>query len=367
MFKVSRSKSLVNVSNSLLKAFDVPTFHDSYRVLDQIIEANRGKKICLFLFDGLGKTVLKEHRASAPFIYRNRLKAITSVFPPTTVAATTALLSGRYPCETGWLGWRQFFKADGQIVNMFSSLVSGTEEKFVPTTEERLPFRYIDDLINERTGAKTAVRIMGHRLFDHGQTDPLIFFNAVEEALADTYKFIYAYYPEPDHSLHDLGNGAPHIDEVIKGIDDGLVSVVKAHPDVLFLSLADHGHIDFKWAPLNEHPDFADTLEMLYFCEARASMVNVKKGREDDFLRAFNKYYGSDFELYSKEEIKSRHIFGYSDDTVPGFDDLLGDYLMVAVGARSFYECYDFEEMVSTHAGGTKREGLITLSVYNND
>mgnify|MGYP000561741422 CR=1 FL=1 len=31
-----------------------------------------------------------------------------------------------------------------------------------------------------------------------------------------------------------------------------------------------------------------------------------------------------------------------------------------------FFENYDSSGMLSTHAGGTEREGLINISVYNN-
>ena len=31
-----------------------------------------------------------------------------------------------------------------------------------------------------------------------------------------------------------------------------------------------------------------------------------------------------------------------------------------------FFENYDSSDMLSTHAGGTEREGLINISVYNN-
>ena len=367
MYKVSQSRSLVNVSNSILKAFDIPVYHNSYKVLDDIFEANPGKPICLALFDGLGKTVLKEHKDVAPFLYKNRLKTITSVFPPTTVAATTSVMTGLYPCETGWLGWRQLFKREGKIVDMFASVVSGSDDKFIPATTERYKTITFIDLINERWGDGSAFNLAGHTMFAHGKCDSKIYFEKLDATIKQGYKFIYAYYPDPDSTLHDFGNYSPEAAAAIKGINDNFEKVVKNNPDVLFISLADHGHIDFEWKALDEHPDFFETLDGLYFCEARASMVNIKEGRTEDFLAAFKKYYANDFELYSKEEIKAKQLFGYSEKTCAGFDDMLGDWLMVAVGPYSFFESYDYEDMKSTHAGGTKREGLLSLCVYNND
>lgn len=368
MFKVSKTSSLVNVSNSILKAFEIPTFHESYNVLDQIIETNKDKPICLLLLDGLGKTIIKEHKDVARFIYKNRLKTITSVFPPTTVAATTSVTTGLYPCETGWLGWRQYFKDTDKTVNMFMSLDSGDETPLIPSTRERFPTTTIMDLINAKWGENTAGDLPGHLLCEHDNYDVGVFFSRLSTMLKDGHKFIYAYCPEPDSTLHMCGNNSSQTSKIIKSIDDCLEKIVKENPDVLFISLADHGHIDIDNHPITEHSDLIMTLESPFtFIESRACAVRVKKGYHKAFEELFIKYYGDHYEMYSKEQVIAKQIFGYSINTVSGFENLLGDYLLVAKDSFTLVCDYDFEGMKSTHAGGTDREGLITLAVYNND
>ena len=44
------------------------------------------------------------------FIREHYLCTINSTFPPTTSAATTAFLTGKYPIETGWMSWTQYFE-----------------------------------------------------------------------------------------------------------------------------------------------------------------------------------------------------------------------------------------------------------------
>ena len=96
---LSKDASQVNFSNSILKHFNAETFHDSYKPLDEILERNKGRKIVLFLFDGFGKQIQEATKDCCPFIYSHGLLDLNTVYPPTTVAATTAVLSGKYPVE----------------------------------------------------------------------------------------------------------------------------------------------------------------------------------------------------------------------------------------------------------------------------
>ena len=281
MFEVSKDKSLVNVANSILKHFDIKTFHTTYEKLDEVLAKNKGKTIVLTLLDGLGDTILKEHAEESKFILKNKFDTITSVFPPTTVAATTSVLTGKYPCETGWLGWRGYFMDQDAIVDMFNSNITATSTVLTPTTWERYPVKHLKDYINEKYNEECAVNLMGHTMFEHGKYDAKVFFSKVDDAIKHGYKYIYAYYPDPDATLHGCGNYSKETSNTIKSINDNLEQLVKNNPDVLFISIADHGHIDIKLCSLDEHSDLYDTLATPYFCEARAGMINIKKGREN--------------------------------------------------------------------------------------
>lgn len=98
------NRNLVNVSNSLLRHYGLETFHPSLRELDAILDESKNKKICLILLDGFGKHIQELHSSSCRYILSHNKRTITSVFPPTTTSATTSLLTGKYPIETGWLG-----------------------------------------------------------------------------------------------------------------------------------------------------------------------------------------------------------------------------------------------------------------------
>ena len=55
------------------------------------------------------------------FIKKKLFKKISSVYPPTTVAATNSLLSGKEPIESGCLGWQQYFKQYDSHLQIFTS------------------------------------------------------------------------------------------------------------------------------------------------------------------------------------------------------------------------------------------------------
>ena len=122
--------TLVNFSNSILKKYHVDTFHESNKQIDDLIKDKR--KIVLVLFDGLGSYILSKHLSKDSFMFRNEFCKINSTFPPTTVAATNAFLSGKYPFENGWLGWSQYIKSENKVIDVFLNRISGTDNK-LPT------------------------------------------------------------------------------------------------------------------------------------------------------------------------------------------------------------------------------------------
>ena len=53
------NNSIVNLSNSILKKFNVNPFHSTIKEIDDLIKNK--DKIIVFLFDGMGKAILEKH------------------------------------------------------------------------------------------------------------------------------------------------------------------------------------------------------------------------------------------------------------------------------------------------------------------
>ena len=362
-------KNLVNLSNSILKHFGIAPNHETLKELDDILAKKENKKVMLFLFDGLGTYIEDLHLKEKHAIIKNRAIEITSVFPPTTVAATTALLSSKYPCETGWLGWSQYFPSIDHTVDMFSGRDSFTREVILPHPGNTyLPYESIIEQIGKLDNTYSN-RINPSRVEENGAKNIKEFFKMADIEIQKGEKtFIYAYWHDPDHTLHHKGVNSYKVHRIIKKINRKLSRFVKKHPDVFIITLADHGLVDTVRCFLDDHPDLYELMINDDFLDSRASFFRIKDVKENGkkFEELFKKYYQDDFDLYTKQEVIDNHFFGLG-TLHPLFTSLLGDYLAISKSDKRF-DCpkKGGSRSIANHAGGLKEERMIYVSIFND-
>lgn len=366
MEKLSKTNSLVNLSNSILKFYGLETYHESMKDVDSLLNSRKNKKVTIILLDAMGKVTMEYYKEYIPFIYSHIHKEFRSIYPPTTTAATTALLSGRFPIETGYVGWSQYFDKYDTIIDVFHSIASLSRENIIPSvTTSLLPYTSIIDLINA-TGKYTARQIMGfdYEKGDH-EYDLETFFNEADNAL-DNYDFNYIYHPLPDSHLHRCGFDNEVVPQTMRTLDQYVERLVKNHPDTLFLLIADHGMVNINIKYVGEFDDFASTLERPFFAiEGRFAGFFVKnKGK---FLEAYNKYYKDKYILKTREELLNENVFGYSEDKPNKyFLETLGDYFLLA-NSDACFSNRENSDLKGNHAGVTTEELALNLCVFNND
>ena len=105
----------MNVSCSILKHYGYPTKYDTILLCDRLLAKNY-RNIVLILIDGLGESIIERYHDVTANLRRDHVDTISSVFPPTTAAATTAVLTGEPPVVTGWLGWSTISKEDRSVI-----------------------------------------------------------------------------------------------------------------------------------------------------------------------------------------------------------------------------------------------------------
>ena len=371
-FKVNNENSLVNLSNSILKHFGVNPFHDTVPEVDALLKGH--KKVVVVLFDGMGQNITRLHLKENSYIRSNYVTTINSTFPPTTAAATTAFLTGKYPIETGWLGWTEYFKDYDRNLILFTSTDYNTGEKLVEDRENGIADKYFPtqklfSLIEENNKDVRAFNLSRYPIQNDGPKH--LMFDGVSK-LNKVLKendncFVYFYWDSPDREMHEKGIDSWTTHYQVKKAQRFIKKVTKKNPDTLFILLADHGHINVKFVDICEHEDLYSLTCKPMTLEKRAPSFFVKEGKEKEFEALFKKYYGEHFELLTKEEAFKNNLFGEG-KAASGVESVLGEYIAISLDEYSLFASKELKHMdlfKGHHAGGTKEERLIDISIFN--
>ena len=370
--KTYNENSLVNLSNSILKHFGAESFHDSIPEIDELLKGH--KKVVAVLFDGMGRNIVRSHLKEDSFIRKHYVKTINSTFPPTTAAATTSFLTGKYPIETGWLGWDIYFKDYDRNIILFRNTDYNTGELLIKEGEQNIADKYypttkIFELIENGKEHAKALAILRYPVQSNGPKNLCVSgVNQLTKALKENDKcFIYFYWDSPDREMHENGIEHRKVHHQVLKAEKFLKKAAKKNPDTLFIFLADHGHVNVKYFDICEHEDLYSLLSKKVTLEKRTAGFYVKNGKNAEFAALFEKYYGKYFELLSKEEVLKNEVFGIG-KIAPGAEDSFGDFIAISkreYGIVASKEMRHLDTYPGHHAGGTKEEREIDISVFN--
>lgn len=363
------NECLTNLACSISKYFGCSYSHNTLDYVDKLLEEKKPKNVITILFDGMGSYILDKHLDKASFFMKNKYKDITSVFPATTVAATTSIRTGLNPVETGMLGWTLYFdECDSTFVTFFGC--KKDDDTWTPLDDAKsyikkyLTKKEVTSRINEETNHKGYLVTPFN---DEGYKDLDDMFLKIENIInsSDDMKYIYAYNDEPDHSMHDYGTDDEYITELIKKREEKVYELSKKLKDTIIFVIADHGHLNEEDILLSEYPDFLECLKELPSIEPRACNFFVKDGMNQKFEELFKKYFGEYFNLYTKEEVINNKFFGDGEENEK-FRSELGDYLAISHSKKVFIYKGDYR-LKSHHAGNTKEEVFIPLIVIDTN
>ena len=353
--------SIAALACAILRHFGAPAPNPVCPALAGYLE-NAPRNVVLLLLDGLGQNILTRHLPPDSFLRRHQACTLSSVFPPTTAAAATALETGLFPAQSGWLGWSVFWPPIGQNVALYPNTTDdGTPaaevhigNTFLPVTQlvSVLRERGIDAISTYQQGAQTLEEIV-----DLVQT----------RCRAPGEHFVYAYLNEPDHHLHREGCGSEAVRQWLSRADEAMEKLENTCPDTLFLLTADHGFTDVEGLCLEDFPELEDTLLRKPSIEPRAMNLFLKPGRQAEFLRLWREILGEGYVLYSREEVLTRQLFGPGPNH-PMLESMLGDYLAVAVTRRTLFPNPSYlKSMKATHGGLTPEELTVPLIIWSSE
>lgn len=116
---ITYNDCIVNMINAVRLYLNISIHHPPNKQVYDWLNDNRFDQVVVLLIDGMGAWQMDTWCDNQGFLKVNRKANISTVFPPATSAATTALITGKMPCETGWLGWQQYFKEVDEHLIMF--------------------------------------------------------------------------------------------------------------------------------------------------------------------------------------------------------------------------------------------------------
>ena len=351
---------LVNLSNSILRSFGAKCKHQTLPCLDTVLDKGY-QNVVLMLFDGMGMDSLEHFLPEDSFMRSHLVRPISSVFPSTTTAATTSIVSGLTPYEHGWLGWSLYFKEIDKIVDLFPNTIK--DSNAVPAAEyhvaeKYLPYETIGQAITRAGQGRMEIvsNFEGHIVARHSEL-----FKTVRQLCGEPgRKFIYAYWFQPDAIMHKTGCYSKQSKEAVVRINKSVKELCAALSDTLVIVIADHGHINTRYQFVTDTPELVDMLVRPVAVEGRATAFYVKEECKAQFPEEFAKEFGENFLLLSREEVVAKKLFGDGVQN-PRFLESIGDYLAVAVSDVAIAYSQKSKLFVSNHAGLTEQEMNVPL------
>jgi hypothetical protein len=353
------NSSILSVASSVLAHYGAPANHKTLPQLDELLSKNY-KNVVVMLFDGMGTAILEKHLDENAFFRRNLRGVISSVFPPTTTAATMSIETGLSPIEHAWLGWSLYFCEIDANVSIFPNTLSGSGG--VPAADYHVAARYIPqkdifEKIKEATnGGVKAVRVSSFSDY-HSQSSAEICDTVKALCAEDGRKYIYTYWYKPDYDMHDLGTAHETVTADIKQFNDETEEMCRGLHDTLVIITADHGLVDTEWRFISDYPDVDVCLARKPSIESRAMTFFIKDGMQRQFETAFTKHFGGCYILLSRNEVFKKGLFG-GGTPHPKSLDFIGDYLAVAKGSISidYAPSAQHDLFKAAHAGMTEDE-----------
>lgn len=367
--RLSPDGSLVNLSNSLLRALGISGPHlDSLPKADEILarDQNRGKPIAFLMVEGLSASLLKRYRRKAPFLSSCVASTIEAVYPTTSLVNGISFLYAKYPMETGFIGDVQHFPRIGQYIDMSNGSVVGPNGGVGIDPRTLLKPETILDYVNAKTRADAASYVDGHAFRSDGRFSSGRFFTTLEERMKMPGNvFVMGDWPELSR-IFLAGKGVRReLSDALETLDRSIQALSKRNPEYVIAIAGDHGWVKAERVDIRKQKDFFDTLVdgRISLC-GRFASFRVKEGARGEFEKAFRERYSKDFERYAKDQIYRENAFGYGSQSAL-FDEFLGDEVLIAKKGKVLDDGTLDPSLRYACGGATREERILPLIFLN--
>jgi hypothetical protein len=331
----------------------------------------------LLLVDGLGRDLLAEHAADAPFLAAMPDAGPLRVgFPTSTPISVTSLGTGLPPGAHGTLGVR--FRVEDTLLDALT-WTEGTDdlrERFAPEAVQPRP-----TLFERAAAAGVRSTVVSDRAYrESGLTRSALRgatyrgVGALGDLAAETLTalaepgLVYAYHADLDQLGHLRGPGSLAWRWQLRQIDHLVALLAEDLPPGTVLAVTgDHGMVTVdRRHDADTHPDLL-LGEPMVGGDPRARLVYARPGSAPDVLAAWRATLGDDADVLPGEEAAEAGWFGPLDDGVRSrVPDVVAATRGTAAIVRSEGEPV-LARLPGQHGSRTDAERLVPLLVHAAD
>ncbi|WP_295832451.1 nucleotide pyrophosphatase/phosphodiesterase family protein [uncultured Microbacterium sp.] len=367
---------------SLSLPADPPRSRSLTGVVEQSIAALTGesewfapaRSAIVFLIDGLGSHNLAARRGHARFLgaVGGRKDIARTVFPSTTAAALSSLLTGTDPGVHGIVGYRARIPGTDTAPNQLHGWETDgldphtwqrSEPLFARRSAAGRPSFVVSRPSYTGTGF-TEATLRGAAFFPSDDLDERVRL-AADLAARHPGSITYLYAPELDTAGHRDGWESDRWTDALERVDAAarrLADAIDAHTGVLVT--ADHGMVDVpahKHVLLRAGDPRLDGVALLGG-EPRMLHLYTEEGRADAVASVWRESEAARAWVMTRDEAIAADLFGVVDDDVR---PRIGDVLVAARGRFAYYDDREADKrpqrMVGQHGSLTDEERTVPL------
>jgi hypothetical protein len=326
----------------------------------------------VFLIDGLGFELLRDHRHEAPFLHSllDGAQPATAGVPSTTATSLTSLGTALTPGVHGVVGFTTRIPGTDALLNalQWSKSVDAREWQPHPTAFARLAAAGVSTTaVNKREFAGSGLTVAGSRGATFVGADRIGERIAAVLAASETRPSLtYMYEGDLDWTGHRYGVASTSWRMQLSMVDAAAEQLRDVLPDrTRVVVVADHGMVDSppdQRLDVDDHPALTEGLVLLGG-EARFRHLYCRGGAVDDVVAAWRSVLGERAEVLTREEAVGRGWFG---EVTAAVRPRLGDVMVAARGDFSVLSSSAFPyeaRLIGLHGSLTPVEMLVPVLV----
>jgi hypothetical protein len=334
------------------------------------LELPEARSYVVFLVDGLGHELLRDHPDDAPFLHAHLGTPATVGVPSTTATSLTSLGTGLPPGTHGVVGFTSRIPGTEDLLNALYWSKSVDPRAWQPheTAFGRLAAAGVSTtVVNRRDFAETGLTVAGFRGADFVGADKVgERLAAAQAAAARTPSVTYLYDGDLDWTGHRYGVASPQWEQQLSMIDaaaEHLRESLPAHTRIVVV--ADHGMVDSPEedrVDVAQHPELEDGI-FLMGGEARFRHLYCRSGADVDVAATWREALHGRAEVLLRDEAIAAGWFG---EVEPAVRPRLGDVVVASLGTYSVMNSTAFAyeaTLVGLHGSLTPVEMLVPVIV----